>query len=181
MTFLDILSGLVLLWFAFRGFKNGLISEIGFVVGLISAILISMSWYITLSEHLSGWLPINGYALIFIAFSFLFFPSLFIFKAIFKVLEFFISTAGLSQLNQWLGITTGLIKGVLIIAMVIWSLELFNNTTWTRAVQSNFKYAVKLSDLRKNICLYFGWGDPVKKGTEFIETWFSPKTTGENL
>ena len=181
MTFLDVLAGLVLLWFAFRGYKKGLISEIGFVIGLIGAIIISMSWYITLSELISQWLPIHGYTLISIAFLILFFPLLFLFKSIFKIIEFSISTAGLSHLNQWLGITTGLIKGVLIIAMVIWSFELFNNTSWIRAVESKFRYTGKLSELRKNICLHLGWDDPVKKGTEFIENWFSQKNLGEEL
>ena len=63
--------------------------------------------------------------------------------------------------------------------MVVWSLELFNNTSGVRAIESNSRYIGKFSELRKNICLHFGWDDPVKKGTEFIENWFSPKTVGE--
>ena len=143
MTFLDALGGMILVWFGYRGFKKGLTGEIGHVVGLLGAVIISMSWYVSLGGILSNLLPVHGYVIIGIAFSALFFPILIFFRIVFKLIEFFISTAGLNPLNNWLGIITGLIKGVLILSMVIWGLELINNSRWTGIVQSNFKYASK--------------------------------------
>ena len=174
MTFLDALGGMILVWFGYRGFKKGLTGEIGHVAGLLGAVIISMSWYVPLGGFLSNWLPVHGYVIIGLAFSALFFPVLILFRILFKIIEFFISTAGLNPLNNWLGIITGLIKGVLILAMVIWGLELINNSRWTDIVQSNFKYASKLSDIRKTVCQRFGWEDPVIRGSRFIEEWFAP-------
>ena len=175
MIFLDALAGMMLVWFGYRGFKNGLTGEIGHVVGLIGAVIISMSWYVPLGEFLSSWLPVHGYALIGLAFSALFFPILIVFRVLFKIMEFFITTAGWNLLNQWLGIITGLVKGVLILAMVVWGLELFNESRWTDIVQSNFRYASKLSDIRKTVCQRFGWEDPVINGSRFIEKWLAPE------
>ena len=174
MTFLDALGGMILVWFGYRGFKKGLTGEIGHVAGLLGAVIISMSWYVPLGGLLSNWLPVHGYVLIGLAFSALFFPVLILFRILFKIIEFFISTAGLNPLNNWLGIITGLVKGVLILSMVIWGLELINNSRWTDIVQSNFKYASKLSDIRKTVCQRFGWEDPVIRGSRFIEEWLSP-------
>jgi membrane protein required for colicin V production len=174
MTFLDALGGMILVWFGYRGFKKGLTGEIGHVVGLLGAVIISMSWYVSLGGILSNLLPVHGYVIIGIAFSALFFPILIFFRIVFKLIEFFISTAGLNPLNNGLGLITGLVKGVLILSMVIWGLELINNSRWTDIVQSNFKYASKLSDIRKTVCQRFGWEDPVIRGSRFIEEWLSP-------
>ena len=174
MTFLDALGGVILVWFGYRGFKKGLTGEIGHVVGLLGAVIISMSWYVSLGGILSNLLPVHGYVLIGLAFSALFFPVLILFRILFKIIEFFISTAGLNPLNNWLGIITGLVKGVLILSMVIWGLELINNSRWTDIVQSNFKYASKLSDIRKTVCQRYGWEDPVINGSRFIEEWLAP-------
>jgi uncharacterized membrane protein required for colicin V production len=174
MTFLDALAGMMLVWFGYRGFKKGLTGEIGHVAGLAGAVVISMSLYVSLGELLSNWLPVHGYVLIGIAFSALFFPLLILFKVLFKFIEFFISTAGLNPLNQWLGIFTGLVKGVLILALVIWGIEIFNDSRWNSIIQSNFRYASKLSDMRKTVCQHFGWDDPVLNGSRFIEDWFAP-------
>ena len=174
MTFLDALGGMILVWFGYRGLKKGLTGEIGHVAGLLGAVIISMSWYVPLGGLLSNWLPVHGYVIIGLAFSALFFPVLILFRILFKIIEFFISTAGLNPLNNWLGIITGLVKGVLILSMVIWGLELINNSRWTGIVQSNFKYASKLSDIRKTVCQRFGWEDPVIRGSRFIEEWLAP-------
>ena len=174
MSFLDAVAGMMLAWFGYRGFKKGLTGEIGHVVSLIGAVIISMSWYVTLGDFFSNWLPVHGYALIGLAFSALFFPILILFRVLFKIIEFFISTSGLSPLNSWLGIITGLVKGILILAMVIWGLELINNSRWTGIVQSNFRYASKLSDIRKTVCQRYGWEDPVINGSRFIEEWLAP-------
>ena len=174
MTFLDALGGVILVWFGYRGFKKGLTGEIGHVAGLLGAVIISMSWYVPLGGLLSNWLPVHGYVIIGLAFSALFFPVLILFRILFKIIEFFISTAGLNPLNNWLGIITGLVKGVLILSMVIWGLELINNSRWTDIVQSNFKYASKLSDIRKTVCQRYGWEDPVINGSRFIEEWLVP-------
>ena len=174
MTFLDALGGMILVWFGYRGFKKGLTGEIGHVAGLLGAVIISMSWYVPLGGLLSNWLPVHGYVLIGLAFSALFFPVLILFRILFKIIEFFISTAGLNPLNNWLGIFTGLVKGVLILSMVIWGIELINNSRWTGIVQSNFNYASKLSDIRKTVCQRFGWEDPVIRGSRFIEEWLAP-------
>ena len=138
MTFLDALGCMILVWFGYRGFKKGLTGEIGHVVGLLGAVIISMSWYVSLGGILSNLLPVHGYVLIGLAFSALFFPVLIVFRILFKIIEFFISTAGLNPLNNWLGIITGLVKGVLILSMVIWGIELINNSRWTGIVKSNF-------------------------------------------
>ena len=174
MTFLDALGGMILVWFGYRGFKKGLTGEIGHVAGLLGAVIISMSWYVPLGGLLSNWLPVHGYVIIGLAFSALFFPVLILFRILFKIIEFFISTAGLNPLNNWLWIITGLVKGVLILSMVIWGLELINNSRWTDIVQSNFKYASKLSDIRKTVCQRYGWEDPVINGSRFIEEWLAP-------
>jgi len=59
--------------------------------------------------------------------------------------------------------------------MVVWGLELINNSRWTGIVQSNFRYASKLSDIRKTVCQRYGWEDPVISGSRFIEEWFVPE------
>ena len=173
MTFLDILGGVFVVWFGYRGFNKGFIGEVGYLVGLIGAIFFSLTWYIKLGELLSHWIPVHGYTLIILAFSVIFFPSLVMFRFLFKLIEFFISSSGLLSINKWGGILTGLIKGVIILSMTIWSLELFNNSKWINVVQSNFKYGSKLIIIRKNVCNHFGWEDPVLQGKIYLEKWLN--------
>ena len=171
MTFLDALASLLLMWFGYRGYKKGIIEEIGYIVGLVGSIVLTLSWYISLCEFLVEWVPFHGYLLIGTAVSLLFFPLLLLFRLGFKLLEFIISSTKIASINKWFGVLPGVVKGVLILAMVVWSIEIIDHPKWSNIIQSNLKFSSKITDMRIGICHHFGWTDPIVSGKIFLKQW----------
>lgn len=159
------------MWFGYRGYKKGIIEEIGYIVGLVGAIVLTLSWYVSLCEFLVTWIPFHGYLLIGTAISLLFFPLLLLFRMGFKLLEFFISSTRMASINKWFGVLPGVVKGVLILAMVIWSIEIIDHPKWSNIIQSNLKISSKLTELRIGICHHFSWTDPVVSGKNNFKQW----------
>ena len=62
--FLDILSVLFILFIGYSGFVNGFIEEIGRLLGLIIAILISMSKSVYLANQLGKMINYDGQILL---------------------------------------------------------------------------------------------------------------------
>jgi len=69
---LDGIAILFILFWGYRGFKNGLIEELGRLLGLIIAILISISSSANLSLKLVKLLPMDAGMSIFLSFGLLF-------------------------------------------------------------------------------------------------------------
>ena len=93
---LDSLAVIFILFWGFKGFRNGLIDELGRLIGLLAAILISISNSLNLSIIISDMLKTDYWLSIFLSFSFIFIGVIFIGRFFTKLVKI----AFLSSENQ---------------------------------------------------------------------------------
>ena len=75
--------------------------------------------------------------------------------------------------NKILGGFFGFIKGVLIVMMFFWMIELVPDKNISNAVLNNSISADNLVKIRKVIISTFNWNDPIKKGETTINNFLS--------
>ena len=95
--FLDLLAVFFVLIIGISGFKNGIIEELGRLIGLTVALIITINFAPSLSEKILGITKINQSLSFSISFSFIFF----IFLMITRMLTKMVQIAFLSRSNQW--------------------------------------------------------------------------------
>ena len=99
----EILDGVaiafILLW-GYQGFKNGLIEELGRLLGLIAAILISISRSSDLSLKLTDYIQIEYWLSIFLSFSILFISVIFISRLFTKLIKIAFLSKGNQLMNR---------------------------------------------------------------------------------
>ncbi len=122
MILLDILIVLLLLWSIFRGYKKGVVVQLGTLLGLFLGVYLAFA----LGDAMGKWLNIWGtlgqvvgfiavFALVVIGLAFLG-----------KLLSSVFSSVGLGVLNQGLGALLSLVKWTLIVSIAIFCFDMFN-------------------------------------------------------
>ena len=115
MNFIDIIILLILLFFGYKGFKNGLVKELGSLIALIAGIFLAIRFSDFVASKLpktesisSEYLPIISFAIILIA--------VIILVLVFaKLLDQFVKLIKLQWLNRLAGVAFATIKLALIL------------------------------------------------------------------
>jgi membrane protein required for colicin V production len=126
MAILDIILILIIVFFGYKGFKNGLIKELGSLIALIAGVFLA----IRLSEFVSSllsdkanfsseYLPVISFSIIFIAIVILvlFFS---------KLLNQFMKLIKLQWLNKTAGVLFATIKMMIILGGLLYMFNLYN-------------------------------------------------------
>ena len=85
--FLDGFAIVVILLWGYVGFKNGFIEELGRLLGLVTAVLISISNSPRLSITLSDFFSIDQWLSTFLSFSSFFIFTIFLFRILTKLVK----------------------------------------------------------------------------------------------
>ena len=109
--FLDGFAILFILFLGYNGFHRGLVEELGRLVGLIIAILISMSNTKSVSDSIIGIVGFDGWIIKILTFTLLFIATIVLTRLLTKMLNIAILSKNNQMMNQSLGFTFGAFKG----------------------------------------------------------------------
>lgn len=125
MIWIDILIILPVLWFGFKGFKNGFIKEIASLAALFLGLWIASEFSSFLSGLLKEKTQISEDYIPLIAFIVIFILTIVLVNIIAGSLNSVVKAISLNWLNKMLGIIFGALKAVLIIAAVVYLTDRF--------------------------------------------------------
>jgi len=143
MVIVDIILAVILLIFGYKGFKNGLIKELGSLIALIAGIFLAIrlsdlvgSMITENSGFSSEYMPIISFTLIFL--------TVVILVLIFsKILNKFVKVIKLQWLNKTAGVVFSVIKTLIILGGLLFTVCRFNermNIFDNTVLQNSFFY-----------------------------------------
>ncbi len=125
MNYLDVIIVIPVLWWAFRGFKKGLIKEVAKLAALILGLWAASSFSYYLVEVLSDKTEINESYIPLIAFAIIFIVTVILIHLLSGLLDKLIKAVALSGVNKLAGAVFGAAKGVLLLSVIIFLIHQF--------------------------------------------------------
>jgi len=172
--FLDLLVVFFVLIVGVSGFKNGIIEELGRILGLTIALIITINFAPSLSEKILDVTKINQSLSFSISFGLIFL----FFLIISRVLTKMVHIAFLSRSNQWvnksLGFFFGSIKGVFIIIIITWFLSLLPMKNWNTIIVKNSVIAQKSNLFKMSLIELFNLEDSIVETESYIIEFTQP-------
>ena len=172
--FLDGLALLFIVLLGVVGFRRGFIEELGRLIGLIFAILISVSNSAKFSVKLNDVLPTDEWMSMFLSFSLLFVVTLMGARILTKLVQI----ALLSKSNQWMnrsfGFVFGSIKGFFIMMVFVWFMAILPLQKWSDIITANSKLAQKSNQIRIIMVEFFNWEDPITLSESYLKQLTQP-------
>ena len=172
--FLDGLAFLFILFLGYNGFKRGFIEELGRLLGLALAILISISNSANVSIKLSEILPADEWMVIFLSFALLFTAALFAVRVLTKLVQIALLSKSNRLMNGSLGFIFGSIKGGFILMVFVWFIAILPLHKWTMIIEENSRIAQHGNKFRRALVSFFNWEDPVSMSESFIKQLTQP-------
>ena len=172
--FLDGFAILFILFLGYNGFNRGLIEELGRLVGLIIAILISMSNTKSVSDKIIGIVGLDDWIIKILTFSLLFIATIILTRLLTKMLNIAILSKNNQMMNQSLGFTFGAFKGFFIIMTILWFIALLPKQKWTSFMGKNSNISKISNQFRISIVSFFNWDDPVVLSESYIKQLTQP-------
>jgi membrane protein required for colicin V production len=172
--FLDGLAILFVVLLGIVGFKRGFIEELGRLIGLIIAILISVSNSAKLSIKLNEILPSDQWMGLFLSFSLLFTATLIGARVLTKLVHIALLSKSNQLMNRSLGFLFGGIKGGFIVLVFIWVIAILPLKKWSIIIQENSQIAQRSNKLRLEMVTFFNWEDPVALSESYLKQLTQP-------
>ena len=172
--FLDGVAILFILFLGYVGFNRGLIEELGRLIGLIIAILISMSNTKSVSDKIIGIVGLDDWIIKILTFSLLFIATITLTRLLTKMLNIAILSKNNQMMNQSLGFTFGAFKGFFIIMTILWFIALLPKQEWTSFMGKKSNISKISNQFRISIVSFFNWDDPVELSESYIKQLTQP-------
>jgi len=167
--FLDSLAIFFIIIMGYNGFTKGFIEEIGRLLGLIFAILVSISKSVPLANQLNTMINYDGQILLTFSYVLLFITSI-IFS---RILTRFAHIAFLSVenrlMNYSLGFFFGMFKGVVILITFVWFVSILPLQKWTNIINDNSRLMTYSDQIRVSVVSFFNWEDPISLSESYIK------------
>jgi len=165
---IDALAVFFLLAMCLIGFRRGLVEELGRLLGLVFATIFALRLYVDLGSFLIAWLPIDVWLLFVLSFIIIFSMVLLLARLVTKLIQFLFLSKSTKWANRVMGTLFGFVKGLLVVMIFFWMVELLPNRDTSNIVINQSKLAQRLINVRKNIIITFNWNDPVELGEKTI-------------
>ena len=172
--FLDGAAILFILFLGYIGFNRGLIEELGRLIGLIIAILISMSNTKSISDKIVGIVGLDDWIIKILTFTLLFIVTIVLTRLLTKMLNIAILSKNNQMMNQSLGFTFGAFKGFFIIMTILWFIALLPKQKWTSFMGKNSNISKISNQFRISIVSFFNWDDPIELSESYIKQLTQP-------
>jgi uncharacterized membrane protein required for colicin V production len=172
--FLDGFAILFILFLGYNGFNRGLIEELGRLIGLIIAILISMSNTKSVSDKIIGIVGLDDWIIKILTFSLLFIATITLTRLMTKMLNIAIISKNNQMMNQSLGFTFGAFKGFFIIMTILWFISLLPKQEWTSFMGKKSNVSKISNQFRISLVSFFNWDDPVELSESYIKQLTQP-------
>lgn len=142
MNFLDIIFIIPIIWFAYQGFKRGLIIELASLVALILGIYAALYFSFYAENFLTKNMSMDSDYVPTVAFIITFLIVVIIVYFIGKILEKVISMVALGFLNKMAGGFFGILKAAVLISIVLLIINNFSEKFISKEKKENsFLYA----------------------------------------
>ena len=171
---LDSLAVLFIVGLGYTGFKRGFIEELGRLLGLLSAILISVSNSSTLSSNIGALLTVDEWLSMSLSFALLFFLTLAASRLLTSLIHIAVLSNNIQLMNRSLGFIFGSIKGGFILIAFIWFIAILPLQKWTVFIEQNSRLAQKGNIFRISIVTFFNWDDPVSMSESYLKQLTQP-------
>ena len=172
--FLDGFAILFILFLGYNGFNRGLIEELGRLIGLIIAILISMSNTKSISDKIIGIVGLDYWIIKILTFTLLFIATIVLTRLLTKMLNIAILSKNNQMMNQSLGFTFGAFKGFFVIMTILWFIALLPKQKWTSFMGKKSNISKISNQFRMSIVSFFNWDDPVELSESYIKQLTQP-------
>ena len=172
--FLDGVAILFILFLGYIGFNRGLIEELGRLIGLIIAILISMSNTKSISDKIIGIVGLDDWIIKILTFTLLFIATIVLTRLLTKMLNIAILSKNNQMMNQSLGFTFGAFKGFFIIMTILWFIALLPKQEWTSFMGKKSNISKISNQFRISLVSFFNWDDPVELSESYIKQLTQP-------
>lgn len=172
--FLDGVAILFILFLGYIGFNRGLIEELGRLIGLIIAILISMSNTKSISDKIIGIAGLDDWIIKILTFTLLFIATIVLTRLLTKMINIAILSKNNQMMNQSLGFTFGAFKGFFIIMTILWFIALLPKQKWTSFMGKKSNILIMSNQFRISIISFFNWDDPVELSESYIKQLTQP-------
>ena len=120
----DIVTTVILGYSSIRGLFRGLVKELSSVVGVLAGFYGAYSYYLTVSELMSGFVSDPAYRNIF-GFFVIFCAAFVIISIIGVIIKYLLNVAFLGWLDRIGGVLFGMVKGILIVSVLFIALTAF--------------------------------------------------------
>ena len=137
----DILFSIILLLFTINGFRKGLIKEITRLIGLFLSCIIASRYHIELIPFIEEYF-INEKVIYIIAFLIIFFIAFIVINILSSLIQKFFEIIYLGWLNKLLGSLLGFIKGLLVISIIIFCMDVLPEETINKIEEQSIIYKV---------------------------------------
>lgn len=171
---LDSIAVIFILFWGVKGYKNGLIEELGRLIGLVAAIMISISNSSNLSMKILNLVQTDYWLSIFLSFSIIFVGVIFIGRIFTRLVKIAFLTGGNQLINQSLGFFFGSIKGSFTLIVFIWLIAILPLPKWTIFIDNNSRLAKAGNEARERIVSFFHWEDPIVLSESYIKKFTKP-------
>ena len=141
MNIPDILFSTILLFLTINGFRRGLIKEIARLTSLFLACFISSKYYSKIIPIIEEYL-INEKAIQIISFLLIFFLSIIVINIISYSIQKFFEIIYLGWFNKLLGSLLGFIKGLIVISIIIFCMDILPEETIQKIEKQSLIYKV---------------------------------------
>jgi len=172
--FLDGAAILFILFLGYIGFNRGLIEELGRLIGLIIAILTSMSNTKSISDKIVEIVGLDDWIIKILTFTILFIVTIVLTRLLTKMLNIAILSKNNQMMNQSLGFTFGAFKGFFIIMTILWFIALLPKQKWTSFMGKKSNILIISNQFRISIISFFNWDDPVELSESYIKQLTQP-------
>lgn len=127
MNLLDFLILIPVVWGCIRGFSKGLIIELATLIGMVLGILAAYYFANDVSEILSEYFSFGTKMMKIISSALIFIAVMLLSWITGKIIEKVVDMIALGWLNKILGGLFGLVKGVLVSALIVMAIVYFDN------------------------------------------------------
>ena len=169
ILFLDVLACFFIAIMGSIGFRRGVIEEMCRLIGLIISTVFSLKYYLTLSSKILTFINLNTFVVMVISFSIIFVLMLFIIRVLTRFFHILLTSRGTKFANRSMGFVFGSLKGIIILMLIYWTIDLFTSNKWISIIRKESYLSYKFTNTRYVIINLFHLEDPVKEGEVFIK------------
>lgn len=146
MSLLDFLIFIPILYFCYRGVRNGLIGEVLGIAGIILAVFLTFHYMNEVADYIRPLIEGNPSYLPFVAGAIIFFGTVIVIQLIAYILRRFLEVVRLNIVNRILGFFFGLLKGGIIVSAILLLLAGFNQPSQeSREKSVSYSYVIYLA------------------------------------
>ncbi len=143
MVWIDVVLLIIIIWFAYRGLKNGLIIELSSLVALLLAVWAALKYGNILTELFQRYLSLEGNYVPFVSFVVMFLVVLLLVNFIASLITKALQIAHLGILNRLLGLLFSILKVGIILSLWVNGFDRINNTytfASTEVINNSYLY-----------------------------------------